>query len=96
MATPTTAPIQTLLNGPAGTPPAGVVPNFQDPPNLNAFLILTLTLVLTFGSLAVLMRMYTKLFIIRSVAYEDCTVPQLAPLTILILLRCCHARMGKA
>ncbi|KAF6239921.1 hypothetical protein HO173_001529 [Letharia columbiana] len=74
MATPTTAPIQTLLNGPAGTPPAGVVPNFQDPPNLNAFLILTLTLVLTFGSLAVLMRMYTKLFIIRSVAYEDYAV----------------------
>ncbi|CAD6580725.1 MAG: hypothetical protein ASARMPREDX12_000255 [Alectoria sarmentosa] len=78
MATPTTAPtpeqLQALLNGPAGTPPTGVVPRTQNPPNLNAFLILTLTLVLTFGTLAVFMRMYTKLFIIRSVACEDYAV----------------------
>lgn len=101
MATPTTAPtpeqLRALLNGTAGKPPAGVMPNLQNPPNLNAFLILTLTLALTFGTLAILMRMYTKLFIIRSVAYEDCTFPQLAPpICILTLLRCCHARMGKA
>ena len=100
MATPTTAPtpeqLHALLNGPAGTPPAGVVPSPQNPPNLNASLIVTLTLVLTFGTLAVFMRMYTKVFIIRSVAYEDCTFPQLPPpARMLIFLRCCHARMGK-
>ena len=101
MATPTTAltseKLQALLNGPASTPPAGVVPNSHNPPNLNAFLIVTLTLALTFGTLAILMRLYTKLFIIRSVAYEDCTFPRFAPLTsMLILRRCCHARLGKA
>ena len=43
------------------------------------------------------MRMYTKLLIIRSVAYEDCTFPQLVPpICILMLLRCCHAGMGRA
>lgn len=95
--TPTPEQLQALMNGPAGKPPAGVLPNFQHPPNLNAFLSLTLTLVLTFGTLAILMRMYTKLFIIRSVAYEDCTFPQLVPpICILMLLRCCHARMGRA
>ncbi len=95
--TPTPEQLQALLNGPAGKPPAGVLPNFQNPPNLNAFLILTLTLVLTFGTLAILMRMYTKLFIIRSVAYEDCTFTQLVPpICILMLLRCCHVRMGRA
>lgn len=101
MATPTTAPtleqLQALLNGPAGTPPAGVVPNFDNPPNLNAFLIVTLTLALTFGTLAILMRMYTKLFIVRSTAYEDCTFSRVTLLTwVLMLSRCCHARLGKA
>lgn len=78
MTTPTTAPtsekLQALLNGPASTPPAGVVPNSHNPPNLYAFLIVTLTLALTFGTLAILTRMYTKLFIIRSIAYEDYAV----------------------
>lgn len=100
MATSTTAPAaqqhQTQLWEPAGTPPAGVSSDFQNPSNLNTFLILTLTLVFTFGTLAVLIRMYTKLFIIRFVAYEDCMFLQLSSLTrILILFRCCRARMGK-
>ncbi len=95
--TPTPEQLQALLNGPAGEPPAGVLPNFQNPPNFNTFLILTLTLVLTFGTLAILMRMYTKLFIIRSVDYEDCTFTQLVPpICILMLLRCYHVRMGRA
>lgn len=81
MASPTTAlspeqariELQSLLAGPAATPPAGVIPNFHNPPNLNTFVTLTLTLCVTFGALAVLVRMYTKLFLIRAVAYEDCT-----------------------
>lgn len=65
--------VQLLLNGPAGTPPAGVTPNFDNPPNLNnTFLVGTLVLCLSFATVAVLIRLYTKLFLIRSVAYEDC------------------------
>lgn len=64
--------LQTLLSGPAGKPPAGIVTNFEDPPNLSTFLIVTVVLTEAAGSLAVLLRMYTKLFITRSIAYEDC------------------------
>ena len=64
--------LQMLLNGPAGTPPAGVLPNFQDPPNMNSVFIMTLILVEIFGTLAVVMRIYTKACIVRSFVSEDC------------------------
>ena len=96
MAAPNAEQLQTLLNGPAGSPPTGVVPNFHNPPNINAFLPLTLTLALTFGTSAICMRMYTKLFIIRSIDYEDCMFQQLGlPRSVLKPFRCCHVRMGK-
>ena len=95
-AVPSPEQLQTLLNRPAGTSPTGVVPNFQNPPNLKAFLPLTLALAMSFGTLAVCIRMYTKLFIIRSVAYEDCMFLQPIPfMPVLNLLRCRHVRMGK-
>lgn len=64
--------LETLLNGPAGPPPPGASSNFDDPPNINGLVILTLTLCLVFATLAVLMRTCTKLFLIRSWDYEDC------------------------
>ena len=64
--------LEALLNGPAGPPPPGVTPNFDDPANLNNLVILTLTMCLVFSSSTVLMRTYTKLFILRSWNYEDC------------------------
>ena len=66
--------LQALLSGPAGAPPAGVTPNFNDPANLNGLVILTLTLCLVFATMAVLMRVYTKCFLIRSWDYEDCNL----------------------
>lgn len=66
------AKIQALLNGPAGPPPSGVLPNFENPPNLNSEIIFTLTFCMAIATIAVLMRMYAKLFLIRSMAYEDC------------------------
>ena len=76
MSTPASQPssqeLEAFLNGPAGPPPPGVRPNFDDPANLNNFVILTLTLCLVFSSLTVFMRTYTKLFILRSWGYEDC------------------------
>lgn len=45
--------------------------------NFNAFLILTLTFILPFETLAILIGTYRKLFIIRSIVYKDHTFPQL-------------------
>lgn len=80
MATPTAsltpdqvqAKVQALLNGPAVTPPAGVTPNLVDSPKLEATIVPILALGLTITTLAVLVRLYSKLFLLRSIAYEDC------------------------
>ena len=61
-----------LLNGPAAKPPVGVVPNFVDPTNLDTAVITVLSVCLIIGTLAVLIRTYTKLMLIKSIAYEDC------------------------
>ena len=54
------------------SPPAGVVPNFHNSPNLDVYVALTITLCVAFATLAVLLRMYTKVFILRVLAWEDC------------------------
>ena len=54
------------------SPPPGVIPNFRDAPNLDVFVVLTITLCVSFATVAVLLRMYTKVFILRAVAWEDC------------------------
>ena len=66
------AKTQAILNGPAGRPPVGVVPNFHDPPNLDTAVTTIVAVCLFTSTLAVLIRMYTKSFLIRSIAYEDC------------------------
>lgn len=80
MAAPTLSPTpgqnqvarQRLLNGPAVIPPAGKIPNFGKPPNLDIFLYVTAALALSFATCAVAIRMYTKHFVLRSIGYEDC------------------------
>jgi hypothetical protein len=66
------AGLQMLLNGPAGKPPEGVTSNFIDPANLEATTIVVLAVGLVLATLAFSIRMYTKSFLIRSLAYEDC------------------------
>ena len=67
------AAFQTLLNGPAGLPPAGVLPNFENPPqNLASVFRVTAALALSFATVAVVIRVYTKRCLIRSMGYEDC------------------------
>ena len=61
-----------LLKGPAAKPPVGVTPDLLNPSNNNTLIIATVTLCLVFAALAFLIRMYTKLFLIRSTEYEDC------------------------
>ena len=107
MATPTATPtaeqlqaeLQAVLNGPAASPPAGVTPNFNDPPNLNRVVAVVLTLCIFLPTVAVLLRLYTKKFLIQSWAYEDCETPisSFPNLTAsLISTRRSHTRMGKS
>ena len=64
--------IEAILNGPAYTPPAGVQPNFDNPANLNTIVIIVKTLALTFTTLAVLIRIYTRHHLCHSMGYDDC------------------------
>lgn len=69
------APTAAKLDGPAMIPPPGVLPNFDNPPNLDHIFILTVTLCMTFPAIAVLLRLYTKIYILRKTAFEDCRFP---------------------
>ena len=64
--------LQELLNGPASAPPAGVLPDFNSPYNFKKAFIATLILCIVPSTSAILLRMYTKVFLIKSIAYEDC------------------------
>ena len=81
------------------TPPAGVLPNFHHPANLDVYVILTITLCIAFATLAVLLRMYTKVFILRVLAWEDCecssSIFREIPVYLRIPLRCHFFSMGK-
>ena len=92
------AELQAFLDGPAGTPPAGILPNFHDPPNLDLIVIFTLAICVAATTFAVVIRMYTKKYLIRSWAFEDCEtfIPWLPGSAIsLILTRRSFHRMGK-
>ena len=64
--------LQAMLNGPAEAPPPGVTPNFHDPSSISNYSILVLVLGLTFSTLAILLRTYTKIFLTRTRECEDC------------------------
>ena len=67
------AQLQILLDDPAGTPPPGVLPNFENPATLNQWAILTIVLGLSLGTICVAIRIYTKSFIMKVFDPEDCT-----------------------
>lgn len=78
MATPSSTPeqiqakLEALLNGPASPPPAGTLPEFHKPASLNTVFYVNTTLCIAFSSLAVLIRIYTRGFLLRSMGYDDC------------------------
>lgn len=59
-----------ILDGPALAPPPGVKPNFVNPDNLAHPELAVLQL--TIATLVVLMRIYTKLGVLRKMQAEDC------------------------
>ena len=64
--------LQKILNGPAGIPPAGIISNFDNPASLATDLYVTASLTVGFATCAVIIRIYTKHFLLRSMGYEDC------------------------
>lgn len=53
-------------------PPPGVTPNFVNPESLHSEWVLMMSMCLTFTTIFVFLRMYTKLVIIKSHGWEDC------------------------
>ncbi|CAI6083899.1 unnamed protein product [Clonostachys chloroleuca] len=62
---------EAILNGPALEPPQNVIPNFIDPPNGNGLFIAILTVGLALSTLSTALRVYTKIFVTRSLQIED-------------------------
>lgn len=65
-----------ILNGPALQPPAGIVPNFENPPSGNTLCRAVLTICLIISSLAVVNRAYSRIFCLKRVEIEDCEMIQ--------------------
>ena len=63
---------EALLNGPAGKPPAGLQSNLDNPATLDGTIIAVLTLCLVVSTTFILVRSYTKKYLIKSVALDDC------------------------
>ena len=53
-------------------PPPGVVPNFINPESYQSTIIATLTVCLATATLFTILRLYSKVFVIKSIALEDC------------------------
>ena len=70
--TPEQLQIEALLDGPAGLPPAGTLPNIHKAAALKNVFYLTIALSIAFSSSALLVRIYTKRFLLRSMGYDDC------------------------
>ena len=88
----------TLLDqGPALQPPPGVIPNFIDPENTQSIIIATLAVTLGAATLFTVIRMYTKAFILNTIALEDCSSPLLREVTrVLTSSQMCVAWHGYA
>ncbi|KAH0386879.1 hypothetical protein KCU92_g2262, partial [Aureobasidium melanogenum] len=56
---------------PAAKPPNGITPNFVDPPSIGHRQTATNIVVLIIMIIVVLLRLYTRIFIVKSVGYDD-------------------------
>ena len=62
-----------ILEGPAMQPPLGVIPNLVDPYNQGPTLIAVGSILLPIMTLFLLVRGYTKYYIIRKASWDDCS-----------------------
>ena len=68
----TDLPESLLETLPAMKPPPGEVPNFVDPYSKGPILVIASTITLFLGLCFFGIRIYTKLFIVRKAAWDDC------------------------
>ena len=59
-------------NTPIAAPPPGVIPNYIDPPSRGWETILVVTVCLTLMVPFFLVRMYSRIFVTRSLGWDDC------------------------
>lgn len=79
------ADLATLLASPALEAPAGVTPDFDNPPNRNGLAIFVTTFCMIIATLCLCLRLYAKLWITRAVQVQEvfivlAYVRQLAPI----------------
>ncbi|KAI0005179.1 hypothetical protein F4779DRAFT_55561 [Xylariaceae sp. FL0662B] len=60
-----------FLDGPALHPPTGIKPNFDNPPNLNALVRGVISVCLALATIAITLRVYSRVFVIRKIHLED-------------------------
>ena len=90
--------LQTLLDGPAGKSPQGVVPTFDSSSLLQNTLAWTCGICVSLSTVVVLLRIYTKLVISQSRAWEDCKILDLnnwSSGNVLIVIRCGSAWLDR-
>jgi len=61
-----------VYNTPAGLPPPGVVPDLVNPHYLHTIDLVTHVLCLVVSTIAVALRIFTKVYIMKQVRVEDC------------------------
>lgn len=64
--------LDALLDGPALAPPPGIEPNLVNPPDKIVASYLVTCFSLAISTLAVLVRMYTRAFVVKQVNFPDC------------------------
>ena len=74
MPAPNSTELQALLDEPAGKSPQGVVPTFDSSSLLQNTLAWTCGICVSLSTVVVLIRIYTKLLLSRSRAWEDCKI----------------------
>ena len=61
-----------LLEGPAATPPPGVIPQLDNPPNRKTATQVLPSIAMALATIAVAMSMYSRVFISREFGLPDC------------------------
>lgn len=64
--------IEIILNSPALAPPPGQETNFEHPISISIYAVLAAGISIFLTSLAIMVRFYTKHFIIKKFEWEDC------------------------
>lgn len=65
-------PKELLDTLPAMNPPPGKVPNFVDPYSKGPVLVIVSTVTLVLGLFFFAIRIYTKVYLVRKAAWDDC------------------------